>query len=168
MELLDECRESERKALIFTQFAEMGERLKTWLEAADCGTDIPYINGSLPVPERQKMIDRFQNDPDCRVMILTLKAGGVGLNLTAANVVIHYDLWWNPAAENQATDRAFRIGQTKDVLVYRFISAGTFEERVDKLLEAKRKLANLTVSSGEKWIGDMSDEELEDIFKLTN
>ena len=114
------------------------------------------------------MIDRFQNDPDCRVMILTLKAGGVGLNLTAANVVIHYDLWWNPAAENQATDRAFRIGQTKDVLVYRFISAGTFEERVDKLLEAKRKLANLTVSSGEKWIGDMSDEELEDIFKLTN
>ncbi len=168
MELLDECRESERKALIFTQFAEMGERLKTWLEAAGCGTDIPYINGSLPVPERQKMIDRFQNDPDCRVMILTLKAGGVGLNLTAANVVIHYDLWWNPAAENQATDRAFRIGQTKDVLVYRFISAGTFEERVDKLLEAKRKLANLTVSSGEKWIGDMSDEELEDIFKLTN
>lgn len=167
LELLDECRENERKALIFTQFAEMGERLKVWLEGAGCGTDIPYINGSLSVSERQKMIDRFQSDPDCRVMILTLKAGGVGLNLTAANVVIHYDLWWNPAAENQATDRAFRIGQTKDVLVYRFISAGTFEERVDKLLEAKRKLANLTVSSGEKWIGDMSDEELEDIFKLT-
>lgn len=167
LELLDECRENERKALIFTQFAEMGERLKVWLEGAGCGTDIPYINGSLSVSERQKMIDRFQTDPDCRVMILTLKAGGVGLNLTAANVVIHYDLWWNPAAENQATDRAFRIGQTKDVLVYRFISAGTFEERVDKLLEAKRKLANLTVSSGEKWIGDMSDEELEDIFKLT-
>lgn len=88
------------------------------------------------------------------------------MNLTAANVVIHYDLWWNPAAENQATDRAYRIGQTKEVVVYRFITAGTFEERIDKLLANKKRLTSLTVSSEEKWIGDMSDSELEALFRL--
>lgn len=88
------------------------------------------------------------------------------MNLTAANVVVHYDLWWNPAIEEQATDRAFRIGQQKDVLVYRFISAGTFEERINAMLTTKRKLAESTVNTGERWIGDMTDQELEEIFRL--
>lgn len=167
LELLDEAREAGNKTLVFTQYAEMGERLKTWIEASGiAGDEVPFIRGDVSIKARQAMIDRFQTDPACRVMILTLKSGGVGLNLTAANVVIHYDLWWNPAVEEQATDRAFRIGQQKDVLVYRFISAGTFEERVNAMLSAKRKLADLTVGTGEKWIGDMTDEELEAIFRL--
>jgi len=104
-------------------------------------------------------------------MILSLKAGGTGLNLTAASNVIHYDLWWNPAVEAQATDRAYRIGQTRNVMVHRFITQGTFEEKINQLLLnkkelAKKELANLAVSTGEKWIGDMSNGELRDLVKL--
>ena len=91
------------------------------------------------------------------LFLISLKAGGTGLNLTAASVVIHYDLWWNPAVENQATDRAYRIGQTKDVMVYRFVTAGTFEERINAMLEAKQHLADAAVVIGEKWLGDLSD-----------
>ena len=165
LELLDECRENGQKALIFTQYTEMGERLTKWINK-HLKTDVPFLHGGVSVKERTKLVDRFQKDDKCPLMVLTLKAGGVGLNLTAANVVIHYDLWWNPATENQATDRAYRIGQQKDVLVYRLISVGTFEEKVDQMLAAKRKLANLTVGTGEKWIGDLSDKELEEIFRL--
>ena len=165
LELLDECRENGQKALIFTQYTEMGERLTKWINK-HFKTDVPFLHGGVSVKERTKLVDRFQKDDKCPLMVLTLKAGGVGLNLTAANVVIHYDLWWNPATENQATDRAYRIGQQKDVLVYRLISVGTFEEKVDQMLAAKRKLANLTVGTGEKWIGDLSDKELEEIFRL--
>jgi SNF2 family DNA or RNA helicase len=99
-------------------------------------------------------------------MIISLKAGGTGLNLTAANHVIHYDLWWNPAVENQATDRAFRIGQKKNVMVHRLISMGTFEEKINDLLKAKQQLADLSVSVGENWITEMSNEELRGIFSL--
>ncbi|NRA50916.1 MAG: SWF/SNF helicase family protein, partial [Phaeodactylibacter sp.] len=101
-----------------------------------------------------------------RILILSLKAGGTGLNLTAASNVIHYDLWWNPAVEAQATDRAYRIGQTKNVLVHRFITQNTFEEKINQLLLKKRELADLTVSTGEKWIGEFSNEELRDLVKL--
>ena len=157
--------EAGSKILIFTQYAEMGERLARWIEKAQ-GRRPDFLHGGSTLSERQAMTDRFQNDPQANILILTLKAGGTGLNLTAASVVIHYDLWWNPAAESQATDRAYRIGQTKNVLVYRFITAGTFEERIDKLLANKKRLADLTVAGSEKWIGDMTDKELEALFRL--
>ena len=99
-------------------------------------------------------------------MIVSLKAGGTGLNLTAASCVVHYDLWWNPAVEAQATDRSYRIGQRRDVLVYRFVTAGTFEERINDMLAGKRELADLTVASGETWIGDMPTAELQKLFAL--
>lgn len=165
MELLHESLEGGNKVLLFTQFREMGERLQRWIEQAGFGT-VDFLHGGVPVAERQTMTDRFQSDPSARILILTLKAGGIGLNLTAANVVIHYDLWWNPAVENQATDRAYRIGQRRDVMVYRFITAGTFEEKIDRMLENKRKLADLTVATGEKWLGDMTESELEALFGL--
>ena len=112
------------------------------------------------------MVDKFQNDDETKVLVLSLKAAGVGLNLTAASTVIHYDLWWNPAVENQATDRAYRIGQTHNVNVVRLICANTFEERIYDMLEAKKDLANLTVAVGESWISKLSTEEIKDIFKL--
>lgn len=99
-------------------------------------------------------------------MILSLKAAGTGLNLTAASQVIHFDLWWNPAVEAQATDRAFRIGQTKNVVAHRFITTATFEERIDAMIQEKKALANLTVANGEQWIGDLSNQELRTLFTL--
>ena len=112
-------------------------------------------------------MDRFQTDRTARIFILSLKAGGTGLNLTAASAVIHYDLWWNPAVEAQATDRAFRIGQRRDVLVYRLITAGSFEEKINDMLASKRDLADLTVAAGESWIGDLPAKELNRIFALS-
>lgn len=114
------------------------------------------------------MVDAFQNNPDSEIFILSLKAGGTGLNLTAASAVIHYDLWWNPAVEDQASDRAWRIGQRRDVVVYRFITAGTFEEKVNEMLKKKRELADLAVGVGESWIGDLTDDEIKSIFSLSS
>ena len=99
---------------------------------------------------------------------MSLKAGGTGLNLTAASAVIHYDLWWNPAVEDQASDRAWRIGQRRDVVVYRFITAGTFEEKVNEMLKKKRELADLAVGVGESWIGDLTDDAIKSIFSLSS
>ena len=103
-----------------------------------------------------------------QVLILSLKAGGVGLNLTQANHVIHYDLWWNPQVEAQATDRAFRIGQAKNVFVHRLVTRGTFEEKINAMMQRKRELAELTVASGESWLGDLSSDELKDLFALSS
>ncbi len=164
IDLLEEARDAGSKTLLFTQYREMGELLCGWIANAGLGEPL-FLHGGVPVTQRTAMVDQFQTDPETTVMVITLKAGGTGLNLTAASVVIHYDLWWNPAVENQATDRAHRIGQDKDVLVYRFVTAGTFEERINAMLEAKRKLADLTVQSREKWIGEMSDEEIAEIFR---
>lgn len=111
----------------------MGERLQDWIAQA-LGERPDFLHGGVSAEERMKMVDRFQEDRTVRSFILSLKAGGTGLNLTAASAVIHYDLWWNPAVEAQATDRAFRIGQRRDVLVYRFITAGSFEERINDML----------------------------------
>ncbi|MCF8255618.1 MAG: SWF/SNF helicase family protein, partial [Bacteroidia bacterium] len=108
----------------------------------------------------------FQNNPADRMLVLTLKSAGTGLNLTSANHVIHYDLWWNPAVENQATDRAFRIGQQKNVMIHRFITKNTFEERINELIQKKKALANMTVSTGENWIGNLSNKELKELFTL--
>jgi len=112
------------------------------------------------------MVDQFQSNPRVKTMILSLKAGGVGLNLTAATNVVHYDLWWNPATESQATDRAYRIGQNKNVMVHRLITKATFEEKINSMLLEKKELANLAVVQGEKWIGEWSDAELRDVFTL--
>jgi SNF2 family DNA or RNA helicase len=125
-----------------------------------------YLKGSLSKKRRDELIDTFNSDKEKKIFILSLKAGGIGLNLTAANNVIHYDLWFNPAVENQATDRAFRIGQEKNVNVFRFITQNSFEEKIDKMIKAKQQLQDLSVSVGEKWIGKMSDTELKTLFEV--
>lgn len=151
------------KVLIFTQFREMGDILEhTIKEQFDI--DALWLHGGVSLKKRKEMVDQFQNQEHQKIMILSLKAGGTGLNLTAANHVIHYDLWWNPAVEAQATDRAYRIGQKKNVFVHRMITNNTFEEKINLLIQSKMELANLTVSSGESWIGKLSDQELEEVF----
>lgn len=166
IELLGQCFEAERKVLVFTQFAEMGHLLVGWIAQA-FGRKPDFLHGGVPIAERQAMIDRFQNDIRSKVLVLSLKAGGLGLNLTSASAVIHYDLWWNPAVEAQANDRAYRIGQNRDVIVYRFITEGTFEEKLNKMIERKKELADVTITTGEAWIGDLSNREIEEIFKIS-
>jgi SNF2 family DNA or RNA helicase len=112
------------------------------------------------------MVERFQNQRSERVFLLSLKAGGTGLNLTAANHVVHFDLWWNPAVEAQATDRAYRIGQQRTVQVHRLITRGTFEERINDMINSKRELAEMTVGTGETWIGQLPPQELRVLFEL--
>lgn len=165
IDLVERSFDAERKVLIFTQYREMGERLQTWLKST-LGEEALFLHGGVTVKRRAEMVDAFQNTPQTRVMILSLKAGGTGLNLTQASTVIHYDLWWNPAVEAQATDRAYRIGQKRDVLVYRFITKGTFEERINEMLMSKRELADLTVATGESWVGELPVNELKNLFKL--
>ena len=165
IDLVERSFDAERKVLIFTQYREMGERLQTWLRST-LGEEALFLHGGVTVKKRAEMVDAFQNDSQTRVMILSLKAGGTGLNLTQASTVIHYDLWWNPAVEAQATDRAYRIGQKRDVLVYRFITKGTFEERINEMLMSKRELADLTVATGESWVGELPVNELKNLFKL--
>lgn len=151
------------KVLIFTQFREMGDLLMRFIEER-IGQRPMFYHGGCSLKERQEMVDRFQNNRSDKVFILSLKAAGTGLNLTAASHVIHYDLWWNPAVEAQATDRAYRIGQQKNVMVHRFITQGTFEERINDMIQQKKHLAEMTVTSGESWIGKLSNKELREIF----
>ena len=167
LDLLRELAESGQKAIVFTQFREMGELLVSWI-GERLGTEPDFIHGGVSVKKRQEMVDRFQNDPENRVMVLSLKAAGTGLNLTAASAVIHYDLWWNPAVEDQATDRAYRIGQNKNVMVYRFICAGTFEEKINEMINSKKEIAELTVQKGERWLGDLSKSELRSFLSMTS
>jgi len=126
-----------------------------------------FLHGGLTRKKRDNIIDVFQNNSSQQILILSLKAGGTGLNLTAANNVIHYDLWWNPAVENQATDRAFRIGQKKNVTIYRMISKGTFEEKINEMLQKKKELADLTINVGEKWITEMTNDELKKLVAIS-
>ncbi len=163
--LMREILDNNEKTLIFTQYQEMGKMLAQMLEA-EFDLEIPFLHGGVSRKKRDEMVEDFQNNRTSRVLILSLKAGGTGLNLTAASNVIHYDLWWNPAVEAQATDRAYRIGQTRNVMVHRFITENTFEEKINQLLLNKKELANLAVSTGEKWIGDMSNKELRDLVAL--
>jgi SNF2 family DNA or RNA helicase len=168
IKLIDILREiliSREKALIFTQYTEMGDILSKMIQS-ELGSEALFYQGSLDRKRKDEMVEEFQNAYTKKIMIISLKAGGTGLNLTAANHVIHYDLWWNPAVENQATDRAFRIGQKKNVMVHRLISMGTFEEKINDLLKAKQQLADLSVSVGENWITEMSNEELRGVFGL--
>lgn len=163
LDIIDSIPLSGEKVLIFTQFTEMGRILKKIIEDRFDSTPLFY-HGSCSVKERQKMVDDFQNLASEKIFILSLKAAGTGLNLTAASHVIHYDLWWNPAVEAQATDRAYRIGQNKNVIVHRFITKNTFEEKINDMIDKKKHLADMTISTGENWIGKLSNTELREIF----
>ncbi len=164
-EMLAEAVAAGDKALVFTQFAEMGEMLQGYLRSV-IGRDVLLLHGGVPKARRDAMVQQFQEDPDAAVFVLSLKAGGVGLNLTAANHVFHFDRWWNPAVENQATDRAFRIGQTKNVQVHKMICSGTVEERIDGLIESKLEIAGAVVGTGEQWLTELSGNELRTLFAL--
>ncbi|BAU12931.1 protein splicing site [Leptolyngbya sp. NIES-3755] len=165
-EMLEEAVSEGDRALIFTQFAEWGKLLKPHLEQ-QLGRETLFLYGSTPKKQREEMIDRFQNDPQApRIFILSLKAGGVGLNLTRANHVFHYDRWWNPAVENQATDRVFRIGQQRNVQVHKFVCTGTLEERIHDMIESKKALAEQVVGTGENWLTELNTDQLRDLLLL--
>jgi len=166
-EMLEEVTESGERALIFSQFAEMGDIIRRHLETL-FGREVLFLHGSVPKVKRDQMVARFQQaEPQGpAAFVLSLKAGGTGLNLTAANHVFHFDRWWNPAVENQATDRAFRIGQGRRVLVHKFLCAGTLEEKIDAIVERKKALAEAVVSSGEAWLTKLTTAELRDLFTL--
>jgi superfamily II DNA or RNA helicase len=165
IELLEEMLEVGDRALIFTQFTEMGRLLQTQLPQA-LGVRALYLHGGQRAAERDAQVQAFQAEDGPPIFILSLKAGGTGLNLTAANQVFHFDRWWNPAVEDQATDRAFRIGQTRRVQVHKFVALGTLEERIDRMIEDKRALAESVVGSGESWLTELSTESLRDLVRL--
>ena len=165
-EMLEEVISNGDRALIFTQFAEWGKLLKPHLEEK-LSRETLFLYGSTSKKQREEMIDRFQHDPQAPpVMILSLKAGGVGLNLTRANHVFHFDRWWNPAVENQATDRVFRIGQTKNVQVHKFVCTGTLEEKIHDMIESKKQLAEQVVGAGEEWLTEMDTDQLRNLLIL--
>jgi superfamily II DNA or RNA helicase len=161
--LLEEILANREKTLIFSQYVEtldcLARIIKEELEEAAL-----IYHGGLSQKNRAEVIRSFQNDPVSRILLVSLRAGGLGLNLTAASRVIHYDLWYNPAVENQATDRAFRIGQKRTVFVHLFITKNSFEEKIDAMIVSKQELADMTVASGESWLARMSHEELKALF----
>ncbi len=166
-EMLEVVLAEEDKALIFTQFSSMGGILHRYLQEK-LGCEVIFLYGSTPKRQRDNMVERFQNDRrGPSLFILSLKAGGLGLNLTAANHVFHFDRWWNPAVENQATDRAFRIGQTKNVEVHKFVCIGTLEERIDQMIELKKELAEKIIGAGEGWLTELSTNQLREVFTLS-
>jgi SNF2 family DNA or RNA helicase len=165
-ELLEEVLAENDRALIFTQFAEMGQMLADYLPKV-FGAATQFLHGGTPAKMRDQMVKRFQEDEHAPpIFILSLKAGGTGLNLTRANHVFHFDRWWNPAVENQATDRAFRIGQKRNVQVHKFVTTGTLEEMIDDMIESKKGLAQAIVGSGENWLTEMRTDELRKIVTL--
>lgn len=166
LSLLENIQEANEKVLIFTQYKEMGKLLVSFIKEK-FGQEPLFLHGGVSRKQRDILVERFQKNRADAVFILSLKAGGTGLNLTQGNHVIHYDLWWNPAVESQATDRAFRIGQTKNVMVYRLINQGTMEEKIDAMIHSKKELAALSVGNGETWLGDLSNEDLGELVKLS-
>jgi SNF2 family DNA or RNA helicase len=165
-EILEEILAEGDRVLCFTQFTEFAELLVPHL-AARFGCDIAYLHGGTPKKRRDEMVAQFQSGDGPSIFLLSLKAGGIGLNLTAANHVVHLDRWWNPAVENQATDRAFRIGQRRTVQVRKFICTGTLEEKIDEMIEEKKALADLVVTDGEGWLTELSTRELREVFALS-
>lgn len=164
-EMLEEALSVNDQALIFTQFVEMGYLLQRHLSET-LNTDVLFLHGATPANQRDKMVQAFQSEDGPSIFVLSLRAGGSGLNLTRANHVFHYDRWWNPAVENQATDRAFRIGQERNVQVHKFVVAGTLEERIHDLIESKQALAESIVGSGEEWLTELDTEQLRDLLLL--
>jgi hypothetical protein len=166
IEMLDEVLGSGEQALVFTQFRQMGHLLSAMLRHA-FDRDVMFLHGGVPQGQREKLVERFQKaDGSAPIFILSLKAGGVGLNLTAASHVFHFDRWWNPAVENQATDRAFRIGQKRTVNVHKYIIGGTLEERIDQMIESKVALAEDIIGSGEDWLTELTTSQLRDVLQL--
>ncbi|MFC0332286.1 DEAD/DEAH box helicase [Paenibacillus sepulcri] len=168
--MVREVREEGERCLIFSQYVGMGQLMQMVL-MQELQEPVLYLNGSTSKTARDRMIDQFQSrtlpvEEQPNVFILSIKAGGVGLNLTAANHVFHFDRWWNPAVENQATDRAYRMGQTRDVQVHKFISLGTLEERIDEMLENKQQLSDNVITTSEGWITELSTDALKDLFTL--
>jgi len=154
------------RVLIFSQFSQMGELLKNFLQES-FGREVLFLYGGTIKRQRDLMVERFQNEENAPgIFILSLKAGGTGLNLTRANHVFHFDRWWNPAVENQATDRVFRIGQKRNVQVHKFICAGTLEEKIDEMIERKKDIAQKVVGEGEGWLTELSNQQLKDVFAL--
>ena len=166
LEMLDELLSEGDQALIFTQFRQMGHLLSGMLRH-ELGRDVLFLHGGTPQGQRQKMVEQFQEATGKHpILMLSLKAGGVGLNLTAANHVFHFDRWWNPAVENQATDRAYRIGQTRTVQVHKFVVRGTLEERIDEMIESKTELAENIIGAGERWLTELDTDQLRDLLAL--
>lgn len=166
-EICETIYEKREKVLVFTQFKEITEPLKEYLETVFKHKGLVF-HGSIPVAKRKEIVERFQSHEYVPFMVLSIKAGGFGLNLTAANHVIHFDRWWNPAVENQATDRVFRIGQKKSVLVHKFITKGTLEEKIDEMLQKKEELSKEIIhSSNETWLTEMSNDKLMKLFTLS-
>jgi SNF2 family DNA or RNA helicase len=166
-EMLEEAVAAGDKALVFTQFREMGDKLAAHFQA-NLGCEVAFLHGGIPKKARDEMVRRFQEEPrGPRIFVLSVKAGGTGLNLTAASHVFHFDRWWNPAVEDQATDRAYRIGQKRAVQVHKLVCAGTVEEKIDRLLEQKRALASKIVGAGEQWITELDGSELRNLFALS-
>jgi SNF2 family DNA or RNA helicase len=165
-EICDEVIEAGDKALCFTQYAEFGRMLQPYL-AARLGCDVHFLHGGTSKKRRDAMVAEFQEGNEPAIFLLSLKAGGSGLNLTAASHVIHVDRWWNPAVEDQATDRAFRIGQRRDVQVRKFVCVGTVEERIDQMIEEKKALAEQIVGTGEAWLTELSMSDLRSVLDLS-
>jgi SNF2 family DNA or RNA helicase len=165
-EICDEIIAEGDKALCFTQYAEFGGMLQPYL-AGRLGCPVHYLHGGTPKKQRDALVSEFQDGTEPSLFILSLKAGGTGLNLTAASHVIHVDRWWNPAVEDQATDRAFRIGQRKDVQVRKFVCVGTLEERIDSMIEEKKALAERIVGTGEGWLTELSVDDLRQVIALS-
>ena len=163
--MIEEAVDEGDKMLVFTQFVRMGNILKKYLQMK-FGQEVLFLHGGIPRKKRDTMIKKFQDKDDSQIFIISLRAGGLGLNLTGANHVFHFDRWWNPAVENQATDRAFRIGQTKNVQVHKFVTLGTVEENIDEMIERKKNLAENIIGTGETWLTEMSTDQLRKVFAL--
>jgi SNF2 family DNA or RNA helicase len=164
-ELTDGFLEAGDRTLVFTQYREMGLLLQSYLSERT-GAPIPFLHGGTTRRQRDRMVEEFQSPDGPAIQLISLRAGGTGLNLTAASRVIHYDRWWNPAVEDQATDRSWRIGQTKTVFVHKLVCQGTLEERIDALLSEKRALADAIIGSGDAWLTELSTEELRELLRL--
>ncbi|MGI8984156.1 MAG: DEAD/DEAH box helicase, partial [Acidimicrobiales bacterium] len=164
-ELLEEILEEGDKVLCFTQFKAWGELLAPYLQRR-FATEALWLHGGVRRPARDEMVRRFEDPEGPQLFLISLKAGGTGLNLTAASHVIHLDRWWNPAVEDQATDRAYRIGQRRTVQVHKLVTLGTVEERIDEMITRKRELAQRVVGTGEAWLTELSTDELRELIAL--
>ncbi|MFT4745500.1 MAG: SNF2 family DNA or RNA helicase, partial [Nitriliruptoraceae bacterium] len=166
-ELLSEVVNNGDRAIIFTQYREMGEILVQHLTKELDLPGVPFLHGGTPLGTRDAMVEAFQEDEEASpILLVSLRAGGSGLNLTRATEVLHFDRWWNPAVEQQATDRAHRIGQTRPVTVHKMVTSGTIEERIDELLERKKALADSVVGQGEAWLTELGDAQLREMVEL--
>lgn len=164
-EMLEELVAAGDRALVFTQYAEMGLMLQHHFQEL-LGREVPFLYGSVTKQRRDEMVEAFQSEDGPPAFVLSIKAGGTGLNLTRASHVFHYDRWWNPAVENQATDRAYRIGQTRNVQVHKMVCAGTLEERIDEMIEHKRQVSEGVVGTGEQWLTELSNADLRSLVAL--